>query len=651
MFGFRSPKGLGNRKISRSEAQDIEPQEIFLDSLAKKEEIKLGISEKKIEVLLSQRKIKIFGFLAFLIIFFLFGKAFYFQVFKYKDFFAKAQENKFISRYIESARGIIYDSKGEQIVFNKTSFDLYLDPKKLPKEAGEKENILKKVSDIINITVQDLEKTINVSKELFVLIKENLDHQSLVLLDTKINELPGFDIERNSSRDYKDGKIFSHVIGYTGKINADELKNSSTDYSYFDFLGREGLEKTYEKYLRRIPGKIQIERDARGNIISKNVILLPDSGGSLVLWLDANLQRKIVEELEKILEKVKGKKAAAVAINPKNGAVLALVSLPNYDNNIFTRGSDAKEIKNILQDSLHPLFNRVISGEYATGSIIKPLTASAALQENIISPEKNIFCPGKITIPHRYNPEIVYDFNDWREHGAVDMRKAIAESCNVYFYTIGGGYKGQKGLGPSNIKKYLELFGWNSKTGIDLPNENEGFIPSPEWKKENKNENWWDGDTYNLAIGQGDIKITPLEVASSFQAIANKGIIYKPQIVKKIVDNDKKDIKIFEPVVLKSNFIDEKNLQVVREGMRKGVTGEDAPHASSILLNSLPVKAAAKTGTAQTSTPEHYNNWITVFAPYDNPEIVLTILLENVPTQAAAIPPAKNILEWYFGEK
>ena len=194
------------------------------------------------------------------------------------------------------------------------------------------------------------------------------------------------------------------------------------------------------------------------------------------------------------------------------------------------------------------------------------------------------------------------------------------------------------------------MFGWEDKTNIDLPNENKGFIPSAEWKKETKNEGWWDGDSYNLSIGQGDLKVTPIEDTMAYVALVNGGTRYKPQLVKKVIDENKKDVKVFEPETVGKIEISPENLQIAKEGMRLAVTGEGISHASSIILNSLSVKAAAKTGTAETSILKHYHNWITVFAPYDNPKIVLTILLENAPTQAATLVPARNILEWYFSK-
>ncbi|MDO8436141.1 MAG: penicillin-binding transpeptidase domain-containing protein, partial [bacterium] len=268
--------------------------------------------------------------------------------------------------------------------------------------------------------------------------------------------------------------------------------------------------------------------------------------------------------------------------------------------------------------------------------------ASAALEEKIISPEKQIYSPGYIEVPNRYDPEIVYKFLDQAPPNWYDIRKAIAFSSNVFFYTIGGGYKDQKGLGPTRIKRYLELFGWGQDTNIDLPGEASGFLPSPEWKQEVKKEGWWDGDTYNMSIGQGNILATPLQLALAISSVANGGKLLEPKVVKEVLGVGK-----IESEVIRESFIKPENLQVVREGMRQAVT-----LGSAAILNSLPVRAAAKTGTAQTSRTDYYHNWVTVFAPYDDPQIVLTILIENVRgIHAAALPVAKEVLNWYFSSK
>ena len=629
MFEFLSSIKFKSKRMSRKPQKDIEPQEIFLDQLAQKKEVELGIRERKLEVPVSRKILRGIFISIIFFLFVLFAKTFQFQILENEKYSVLANENKFIFHSIKAERGVIYDSQGKQIVFNQPSFDLILDKDKLPKDESERIKVLQGVSEIINQDYHEFENK--------TLIVKNLEHQALVLLETKIAQFPGFEIERSSIRYYEEGSSFAHLIGYTGKESNEE------------YVGRDGVEKSYEEILRKNPGKIKVERDVYGNPLSREIVSLPESGKSLVLWLDSELEKKIEQALENILQSTGAERAVGVALDPKTGGVMALVSLPTYDNNLFSKGSDQQALGDLLANSEQPLFNRVVSGLYSTGSVIKPLIALAALEEGIISPSKKINCQGKIIIPNRYDPEVSTEKQDWRVHGLTDMRKAIAESCNVYFYTIGGGYKDQEGLGPSTIKKYLELFGWGKETGIDLPAEANGLIPFPDWKEEVKEENWWDGDTYNLSIGQGDIKVSPLQVATAFVAVANKGTLYKPQVVKQIIDKEKNLIEEIRPEVLRENFINSENLEIVRQGMRMAVTGEGSPYASATLLNSLPVSAAAKTGTAETFRSNYYHNWLAVFAPYDDPEIVLVIMVENVKElQAAALPTAKQVLQWYF---
>lgn len=647
MYEFQLGKDLKNKKIRHDFRWNIEPHEVLLDSLAQKKEKESGISERKIEVPLLKRILKGFFIFCIALMSLLFVKTFQLQIINGKDYTILAEQNKFIIRQIQAERGIIYDKNMQQLVYNQLSFDLICDKKNLPQTEIEKDGVLKEISTIIKKDYQDLKKEVEESKDNYVLIASNISNQELILLETKNKELAGFQIQNNTIREYKDGETFSHIIGYTGKVSQKDLKENPDTYSSTDYVGKDGLEKVYENNLHKNSGELQIERDVLGNVISKEITSLPKSGESLVLWIDADLQKKIQEELKKKMQDLNVKKAVGVAFDPNTGGVLAMVSLPSYDNNLFNKGSDEKALSSIFKDSSSPLWNRVISGQYPTGSSIKPLIASAALQEEIIDPDKQINCQGYIEVPHRYDPENSDTLNDMVAHGLTDLRKALAVSCNVYFYTVGGGYKDQQGLGPSRIKKYLELFGWGKETGVDLLGETTGFIPSQEWKKTVKKENWWDGDTYHLSIGQGDLLATPLQVVSAIAAVANGGKLLQPQIVKKIIDTSSRPTKVveeFKPTILNQDFISPENLQIVREGMRDGVI-----YGSSVSLNSLPVKVASKTGTAQTNRAEYYLNWVNVFAPYENPEIVLTIMFEDVyGIQAAALPVAKNVLEWYF---
>lgn len=656
MFEFKFSRELRNKRVEFTFKRDIEPQEVLLDNLAKKKEEEFGASEKKIEVPLSKNILQWFLFFSIVLFSILFIKTFQLQVIEGKKFLALAENNKFIISKIRAERGVIYDREGNQLVWNRPSFNLVSDIEDLPSLDVEKFKILKEVAEILEGNFEELEKKIEIADTSPVLVSEDISHQALILLEAKIisEELPGFRIEQHSIRDYKQGSTFSHLLGYTGKIRSEEFKEDPENYSIQDSVGRDGLEKSYEQVLRKNPGKIRIEKDALGNVISKEIISLPESGKSLVLWLDSKLQEKIEDSFKKVLKNLPTKKAVAVALEPNTGGVMALVSLPNFNNNLFQKGADPEALQAVLNDPEEPLFNRVIAGQYPIGSTIKPLIASAVLEEKIISPEKLIYDQGFIEVPHQYDPEIVYKYLDWMAHGWVDIRSAIAESCNVYFYTVGGGYETQEGLGPTRIKKYLELFGWGDKTQIDLPGEEKGLIPDPKWKKtyfEKKiNQIWRDGDTYNLSIGQGYISVTPLQVASSFMTIANGGTLYQPKIVQKVIEDPIDSSRVIEELeaeIVRQNFIDPKNLQIVREGMRQAVTGRNSPNASAVLLNSLPVSVAAKTGTAQVEGGFH--NWVTVFAPYEDPQIVLTVMIENVEEiQTIALPVAKEVLEWYF---
>ena len=653
MFVFQTskePKEFRDRKI-KTFWREIEPQEILLDSLAQKKDIR--ISEKKMEVPLSQKMLKVLFAVFFISIFFLLAKSFQLQILERNQFLAQAQENKFIIASLGAERGVIYDRNLNQLLFNRPAYNLICQKSQLPKEEREKEGVLKQLSQILEEDLESLKIKISETQDAEVLISQNLSHQTLIVLETKIKEWPGFQVRQNSKRDYQ-AQAFSHLLGYTGKITAPELKED-LNYSIFDWTGKQGLEKSYEKILRKNPGKLRIERDALGKEISKEIVALPESGKSLVLWLDSDLQIRLSEVLERKLKELGVEKGAALVLEPDSGGVLALVSLPDFNNNLFNTGSDPEALQYLLEDplSLNPLFNRAISGQYLMGSTIKPLIASAALEEKIISPQTNINCQGEIVIENPWydpdHPELgqeAWVYHDWTVHGWTDLRKAIAQSCNIYFYTVGGGYGEQEGLGPSRIKDYLQLFGWGERTGIDLPEETSGFIPDPAWKERVKEEKWWDGDTYHLSIGQGDILATPLQIAAAFSAIANGGKLYQPQVVKEILDSEKNPVQEITPKILRENFVDEKNLQIVREGMREAVT-----YGSSVSLNDLPVKAAAKTGTAQTSQIDYYHHWVTVFAPYENPQIVLTIVIESVKgVQFAALPVAKEVLNWYFSQ-
>ena len=619
---------LGNKKVKQS-GGEIELEEIVQDVFIKERES--AIFEKKIEVPLRPHFIKGLWFVFFILSFFVLIKTFQFQFLEYEKFSALAQKNKFVINTIQAQRGVIYDRNFDQLVTNKPSFNLIFKKDKFPNDEEEKKQVLEKIAWILDIKENEIEQKIADSKVNQFIIAEDLDYEKLILLESGIEEINGFSVQNVGIREYKEGPSFAHIIGYyrEGDSNA-------------------GLEDSYNHFLNSKLGEIKYERDVYNNIISEEMISSPESGNSLVLWLDAGLQRKLYETMTEYIKGAGVKRAAAVAMDPKTGGILALVSFPSFDNNLFSQGMTQEQWDNLSQDEDMPFLNRVISGKYATGSTIKPLIAAGALQEGIISEKTTVNCKGEIVVENPWFEDKPFVYKDWKTHGLTDIRKAIAQSCNVFFYTIGGGYKDFKGLGVEKIKKYLDFFGWGEILGIDLPGEARGFIPDKEWKRDkftSPNNIWMPGDTYHLSIGQGFVSATPLEVVSSFAAIANNGKLFKPQIVQKIVDKDKNVIKEFEPIIIREGFIEEKNLEIVQEGMRGTVT-----YGSAVILNNLPVTAAAKTGTAEIGKKDYYHSWMTVFAPYENPEIVLTLIVEDAfGMHVAVAPTARDVLNWYFG--
>lgn len=621
---FLQGNDLGNRRIKRP-GQEIEPEEILWDTLAQQRE---DVFEKKMQIPLRSWPLKLILFLFLLLIVFVGIRVFQFQYFNYDKYSVLAEKNKFVSTALKSERGVIYDRNFNQLVFNRPSFNLIF--KKDDFLEVDKDEIFKKIAWILEINKSELELLLE-RPEQEIVIAQDLSYKQLILFESSSKELKGFEIENASVRDYQDGEIFSHVIGYHRKTGQDA-----------------GLEASYGEELSSKPGEMRYERDVYGDIISQEMVSEAQSGDSLVLWLDSALQKKLYNIFSEEVKKVGARRASAVAIDPKTGGVLAMVSLPGYDNNLFSKGITQENWQNLSEDKDMPFLNRVIGGRYPTGSTIKPLMASAALNEGIITKNTTINCKGEIVVDNPWFEDQPYIFKDFSTHGITDVYKAIAESCNVFFYTVGGGYKDFKGLGPELIKDYLSAFGWNEKLGIDLPGETAGFIPDKEWKKANfssPDSIWMPGDTYNLSIGQGYLLATPLEVVSAFASLINGGKLLKPQLVHQVIDKDKQVVKEFEPQIVREDFIDDKNLTIVKQAMKGTVD-----YGSAVVLNNLPVEAGAKTGTAEIGQDNYYHSWITVFAPYDDPEIVITLMVEGAYGMHKAVAPtAFQVLNWYFG--
>lgn len=549
-----------------------------------------------------------------------------------------AEGNRIRNRDILAPRGIIYDSKGIPLVNNDASFCLVIYPQDLPKKEAELKNFFENVSEIIQTPADEIknivkEKGLNRADP--IILKENIDRDTALLLEVKTVNTPGLVVEKRPIRNYINSAGLSAVLGYVGKVTENEMKNNPA-LKLSEPIGKDGLEKIYQDYLQGENGITEIEVDAHGRtqrIVSNKT---PKPGKTMVLNIDSKLQEYLTTRLQQELEASDVKAGAAVAINPQTGGILSMVSLPTYDNNIFSKNITAEDYQNLINDANKPLFNRNVSGTYPSGSTIKPFVASAGLQEGVITENTTINDPGEIKVGS-------WSYPDWKTHGLVDVRKAIAESCNVFFYAVGGGWDKIPGLGVEKLRSYLDKFGFGQNTGIDLPNEASGLLPSPQWKEKTKHETWYLGDTYHMAIGQGDVLATPLQMAVATASVANGGELLKPFIVSQIKDGDQIILENNKEVIRK-DYISSDNIAVVRQGMRQAVTS-----GSASALGDLPVEVAAKTGTAQFGSEGKTHAWMIAFAPYDNPTIAIAVLVEGGGEgYATAGPVVKDTLNYLF---
>ncbi|MFH1838451.1 MAG: penicillin-binding protein 2 [Candidatus Kuenenbacteria bacterium] len=639
-FSFYKKNKLLDKKNLTTYSKTIEWQDNEAPFLQKK-------IKERLKLILNSKKINWFFLILFLGLIILGGRIFFLQFNKGVFYQKLAEENRIRIQTISPKRGVIYDQFGKLLTRNVPNFSLFFTPVDLPKEKKQLNDFVIQVSEIINQDPIYFKKLIDDSKSYSfepILIQENLTYEQIILLKIKIQNLPGINLIEQSKRQYLFGPFFSHVLGYLGKIDPIEKKQNS-EYLLTDYIGKTGLELFYEKILRGISGKKQIEVNSLGR--EERIIVQKSSqtGNSLVLSLDLELQEKIIQSLFNALKKIKQEKAVAIALDPRTGKILAMVSIPSFDNNIFNQSISKEEYQKLIDDQNKPFLNRAISGKYPPGSTIKPIMALAGLEENIINQNTTFYDAGVISVPHQYDSKITYYFHGWERKGLgpVNVIRAIAKSSDIFFYILGGGYKNFKGLGIEKIIEYFRKFNLENLSGIDLPNEAKGFIPTSEWKEKTKNEQWYLGDTYHLSIGQGSLLITPLQVALWTATIANGGIIYQPQMVDKIINSEGHLVQENFSKIIKKDFIKIKNIKIVQKAMEQAVDSGETK-----LLGNLPIKVAGKTGTAEHLKNKNPHSWFTLYAPAKNPEIVLTILVEEGGWgSTTAVPIAKEILEWW----
>ena len=626
-------------KSSRLLSYNHKESSEFFSFSKDKEPLKAGVNR--------QRVIIFFALTSLVILIFL-SRLFYLQILNGDYWLGIAEGNRFRIEKQIPARGIIFDRHKKVLVSNKPNFILSFIPIDLAGNLAETARTLSYIErSFPKIEIGEVAKKIKESDKYSfepMEIVDNIAYEKSMEIMTDIKNYPALRLTSSSKRDYIEADYgLAQSLGYLGKINEDEwqeLKNQ--DYLLIDRLGKTGLEKQYERQLRGVVGKKTIEVDALGNV-KKNVALIEAAKGSnLILTIDAEFNKYFNSRLCETANSYSGK-AAGLAINPENGEILALVSCPFYDNNYFSDTKKyAEEIENLINDEKQPLFNRVIQGEYTPGSIFKLIVGAAGLEEGVINKNTTFVSIGGIRIGDWFYP-------DWKSggHGTTDLIKAIAESVNTFFYYTGGGYREEfYGLGMQKIISYAKKFGLSKKIGIDLPGEKTGFLPSQEWKEQHAERPWYIGDTYHLSIGQGDLSLTPLQICALTSYFANYGQLQKPHLLKTFIDHRGTE-QDFNQEIIKQKIVDESYVNLIRNGLRAAVTSGSARY-----LSNLPFTVAGKTGTAEVGGDLKPHAWFTGFAPFEKPEIVITVLIENGEEGSrVAVPVAKDVLRWWMENK
>ncbi len=599
-----------------------------------------------------------------------------------------ADKNRFRLVETDALRGIIYDRAGRILTRNIPSFNISIIPADLPDDPPELERVLQTLSLLLGVPLQTtientsddvvgrlpvgLERDASPAKRrpglreqvqtgyrapfTPILIKINVPREIAFYLEEKHLDFPGVQVGLQPVREYPSGELLSHILGYVGAIPRETFDEyREIGYAPTDQVGITGLEYTYERELRGKKGARYIAVDVAGREVARFGEDMPVPGHNLILTLDREFQASVEKLLTRAMRSARAKQGVAIALDPRNGEVLALVSLPSYDNNLFATGISVDDFIALAQDPARPLVNHAISGQYPPGSTFKLIPAAAALQEKTLSAETRLVTPGIIWVPNKFfpdDPSLAQPFYDWYKpgFGTTNVREGLMVSSDVFFYKVAGGYTDfENGLGIDRLAEYARAFGVGELTGIDLPAEAKGLAPDPDWKRKTIGDVWTTGDTYNMGIGQGYVLMTPLQVAQFTAAVASGGKLYKPQLALATTDANGALVRKIQPELIRQIPIDAANFTIVREGMRLAVTRGTAARA-----NLADVNVAGKTGTAEYYGPKVNGHlpthaWFTAYAPYENPQIVVTVFVAGGGEGSeAATPVAADILRAYF---
>ena len=563
------------------------------------------------------------------------------QITDYQNYQTQSERNRVQLRPVPPMRGLIFDRNGILLAENRPSYQLAV----VRERVEDLELTLGQLRDLLGLSDDDIAGFYKRSKGRrpfqSIALKLQLSDEDIALIAVNRHKFAGVEVEALAKRFYPKGELFAHVLGYVGRINQTEKgRIDKQNYAGTDYIGKSGLEKYYENIMHGKVGYENVETNARGRVLRVLERIEPKPGGDLILNLDVKVQEIAVNALA-------GQRGAVVAIDPKTGGVIALVSTPSFDPNLFVNGISNTDYDRLNKSLDLPLFNRALQGQYPPGSTIKPIIGLAGLEYNLMEPSTIVKDPGWYQLPNDERR-----FRDWKKHGHgnnVNLHLAIEQSCDVYFYHLANK------MGVDRLHDFAEQFSLGARTGIDLYNEKTGILPSRKWKRRVKNQVWFPGETLNVGIGQGYMLTTPLQLAVAAAAIANKGLKHKPQILKS-VSGEVPVKRSGDRFKLKK----ESNWDLIFDAMEAVV---HAPRGTAYSQSkNMQYKAAGKTGTAQVisiAQDEEYDatkiskrNWdhglYVGFAPIEDPVIAVAVIVENGDGSSAAVPIARKVMDAYI---
>lgn len=576
-------------------------------------------------------RLKVLSAMMMLIIFILIARLGFLQVYEGEYYAGLADGNRIRLIPAMAPRGTFYDRNGTLLVTNRPGFTVSL----LPLTAPISDDVVSRLSKLLAVDKESIETKIRQHSGFDpIRIKSDVGPEILTIIEEQKDAYPGVVIEVQPIRNYINKEMAAHVFGYVSEISDEELeKRKDEGYKTGDIVGKFGLEKVYDAELRGVNGGEQVEVDAGGKPVQILGRKEPVPGNNLILTIDEKIQKAAERAIDEQLVKINAKAAAAVVLNPKTGEVLAMVSRPAFDPNLFAHGISSKDWKLINDNPNYPMDNKAITGEYPPGSTFKIITGAAALMEGKVTPEEKILDTGKHWIIPKVNA-------DGEALGWINFREALAHSDNVYFYEMGNR------LGIDKLEAYARMFGLGAKTGINLPYEAEGLVANKAYKRKVFEDDWYLSETFDAAIGQGFNLATPLQMAVVMSEIASGGVRYKPYLVQKIVSPDGKLVQAFQPEAVRKLDVSPEFIKLIQDGLRD-VTKVGT--AASVFGKDFPVDVAGKTGTAENPHGRDHG-WFVAYGPFNDPDIVVAVIVEQGGYGAqSSVPIGKKILEAAFG--